>query len=257
MRRSFIVINIFLGLITVHSQEERKMVFKGEELTYYVISDAEKLHTDQKSWLPNLKVRIFVLDESPSPQNISQNELENRQINQLSMDQYLHYYLKMPNMNESRAISKFLQTFVLENFNRDFFDRNHVNLFIRGENNYFDCESLTKINEFISRIIVSEDDDLLNCVSALVSTTDQMIKSSETSKKYEPVSLKYSQRRRKEYQNLKSLDQWKNRLYISITRGFLELLSSYEEAFDEETLVDFSNVNGFWSLDTGYMIGTT
>ncbi len=52
---------------------------------------------------------------------------------------------------------------------------------------------------------------------------------------------------------MKSLSQWSNAYFVSVKVGHQEISKKQRIAFDEETLVDFSDLKTTWNIDAGYM----
>jgi len=245
----FISLIIFFNLITkVYGQEKRTFTFKKNVVEYYFSSSMITSFTRY----PNHKAKIIVVNEQKNLLEFIAST-KNQQNRTRGKDQTLYYYLKLPTLEDQNEYINFLEAFLNENYNKDFFDRNTVNIDFQEHKIPFSCTSLDNLNLYIAKIVVTDNDNLLNCGKRYVSLKNNLNRKLKTTISYEPITIKESQQKRETYKMIKSLDQWKGTYFIAVTIGNHSIDSKNLTGFDEETLVDINEVNSIWHLTSGYM----
>lgn len=250
MFKKIIALIIFFQFgIQLFGQEKRLITFKNKEVIYYVTNNLQ----NNKLRLPNLKANIILLKENDSLSDyVSKIEIEQK-ITKYPSDFAIFYYLKAPSVKDEKTYVKFLKAFVKETFNTDFYNRNKLTLNIKSNDTFLNCDALEDLNAYISKIIVSEQSDLLKCNCEFVVLDDSSNVNLKTAVQYETTTIKESDLKRKKHKLYKSLDQWKNTFFFSITLEHHEISKNHKTDFDQETLIDFSSLNTMWNLNAGYM----
>ena len=120
----FISLIIFFNLITkVYGQEKRTFTFKKNVVEYYFSSSMITSFTRY----PNHKAKVIVVNEQKNLLEFIAST-KNQQNRTRGKDQTLYYYLKLPTLEDQNEYINFLEAFLNENYNKDFFDRNTVNI---------------------------------------------------------------------------------------------------------------------------------
>ena len=102
--------------------------------------------------------------------------------------------------------------------------------------------------------MVSEKSTLLNCGRSFISSKNNWKEKLETSIPYKSIRfIGEAEKLREDYKFLKPLSQWESTFFIAIKLGYQNISKKQKTAFDEETLVDFSDLKTAWNIDVGYM----
>jgi len=247
----FIIPLIFLINVTgiTYGQEKRKFNFKSEEIPYYLSLNFKYVY----SILPNLNAKIVIVNNQESLLSASKSiKIPENKISQ--KDYCLYYYLKLPNFKTEKEYLDFLKAFIEENFYKDAFNRNTITIDFKENTIPFSCKYLDDLNKFLAQVIVTENSNLLNCDRNFISLKNENNEKLETSTPYESIRFFGEAEKLKEnYKLLKSLSQWKNTYFIALKLGHQNISKKQRTVFDEETLVDFSELNTIWNVDAGYM----
>lgn len=243
-----LIIFIHVSGIT-YGQEKRVLNFNSEEVPYY-----RSLNFNYGvSILPNLSAKIVIVNNQESLLSASESiKIPKNKIAQ--KDYLLYYYLKLPKLESEKEYLDFLKAFIEENYNRDFFNRNTISIDFKKDTIPFSCESLDDLNTFLAQIIVPQKSNLLNCDRSFISLNNNRKEKLKTTITYESIRfISEAEKLREDYKFLKSLSQWENTYFLSIKLGRHEHSKKQRTAFDEETLVDFSNLKTIWNIEAGYM----
>jgi len=118
----------------------------------------------------------------------------------------------------------------------------------------FNCASLHYLNTFLSKLIVVENSELLECEKAFVISGKREQTNLKTSVRYESITIKDSEQKRKDFEMINQLKNWNKTFFLDISLGQNFIDSAYKTSFDEETLVDISDTNSIWQFNIGYMV---
>lgn len=201
---------------------------------------------------PNHKAKIIIVDpsndllETAIEQSIPDKKMARK-------DETLYYYLKLPILKSEGLYLDFLKEFVSMNYNMDFFDRNSLSLVFRNNEFPFSCSQLRELNSIFGSIVVPDGRNTELCQESYISTSELNTDKFKTSLKYESISLVESINKRKHHEMISELHNWKKNFFISISLGHHMIDDNYRASFDDETLVDITEVNSIWQLTTGYM----
>ena len=241
---------IFINVTGItYGQEKRVFNFSSEEVPYYLSLNFKYVY----SILPNLDAKIVIVNDQESLLSASKSiKIPKNKIQQ--KDYLLYYYLKLPKLKTEKEYLDFLKAFIEENYNRDFFNRNTISLDFKQNTIPFSCESLDDLNTFFAQIMVSEKSTLLNCGRSFISSKNNWKEKLETSIPYKSIRfIGEAEKLREDYKFLKPLSQWESTFFIAIKLGYQNISKKQKTAFDEETLVDFSDLKTAWNIDVGYM----
>ena len=241
---------IFINVTGItYGQEKRVFNFSSEEVPYYLSLNFKYGY----SILPNLNAKIVIVNDQESLLSASKSiKIPKNKI--VLKDYLLYYYLKLPKLKTEKEYLDFLKAFIEENYNRDFFNRNTISLDFKQNTIPFSCESLDDLNTFLAQIMVSEKSTLLNCGRSFISSKNNWKEKLETSIPYKSIRfIGEAEKLREDYKFLKSLSQWESTFFIAIKLGYQNISKKQRTAFDEETLVDFSDLKTAWNIDVGYM----
>lgn len=241
---------IFINVTGItYGQEKRVFNFSSEEVPYYLSLNFKYVY----SILPNLDAKIVIVNDQESLLSASKSIKIPKNKIQLK-DYLLYYYLKLPKLKTEKEYLDFLKAFIEENYNRDFFNRNTISLDFKQNTIPFSCESLDDLNTFFAQIMVSEKSTLLNCGRSFISSKNNWKEKLETSIPYKSIRfIGEAEKLREDYKFLKPLSQWESTFFIAIKLGYQNISKKQKTAFDEETLVDFSDLKTAWNIDVGYM----
>lgn len=246
----FITASIMFIHITglIYGQEKRVVNFDSEEVPYYLSVNFKYGF----SILPNLNAKIIIVQNQENLLSVSESIKIPK--NKLAQKDYLLYYhLKLPKLNSEKEYLDFLRTFIQENYYQDAFNRNTISIEFKENTIPFSCQALEELNTFLAQVIVPENSSLLNCGKSYVSKNIGREKL-KTSLPYESIRfISEAEKLKEDYKLLKSLSQWSNAYFVSVKVGHQEISKKQRIAFDEETLVDFSDLKTTWNIDAGYM----
>lgn len=232
----------------VYAQEKRTFKFDKNEVVYYFFS----YMTPGFTKFPNHQAKFIIITEENSLEEVfKSNQILNDVL--AKKDETVYYYLKLPELNGEKQYSKFLKDFVLDSYNMDFFNRNMVSIDFRNGFVPFGCDILDELSMYFSKIIVSENQNLLSCGKKFIVSGDDTNSDLKTSVRYEPITIKQSQQRREQNKMIRQLQNWEHNYFISLSSGHHVLDDSYRTSFDEETLVDINDVSSMWHITSGYM----
>ena len=233
----------------IHSQEKRIFNFNSEEVPYYLSLNFKY----GLSILPNLNAKIVIVNDQESLLSVSESiKIPKKKI--YEKDYLLYYYLKLPKLKSEKEYLNFLKAFIEENYNRDVFNRNTISIDFKQNTIPFSCESLEELNTFLAQVIVSEKSNLLKCGRSYILSNNNLKEKLKTSISYESIRfIGEAEKIKEDYKLLKSLSQWSNTYFVSAKVGHQEISKNQRTTFDEETLVDFSDLKTVWNIDAGYM----
>ena len=233
----------------IHSQEKRIFNFNSEEVPYYLSLNFKY----GLSILPNLNAKIVIVNDQESLLSVSESiKIPEKKI--YEKDYLLYYYLKLPKLKSEKEYLNFLKAFIEENYNRDVFNRNTISIDFKQNTIPFSCESLEELNTFLAQVIVSEKSNLLKCGRSFILSNNNLKEKLKTSISYESIRfIGEAEKIKEDYKLLKSLSQWSNTYFVSAKVGHQEISKKQRTTFDEETLVDFSDLKTVWNIDAGYM----
>ena len=241
---------VFINVTGItYGQEKRVLNYNSEEVPYYLSLNFKYGY----SILPNLNAKIVIVKNQENLLSTSKSiKIPENKIAQ--KDYLLYYYLKLPELNSEKEYLDFLKAFIEENYNREFFNRNTISIDFKQNTIPFSCESLDDLNTFLAQVMVPEKNTLLNCDRSFISTKNNWKQKLETSIPYESIRfIGEAEKLREDYKFLKSLSQWENTYFIAIKLGHQNISKKQRKAFDEETLVDLSDLKTIWNIDVGYM----
>ena len=241
---------VFINVTGItYGQEKRVFYFSSEEVPYYLSVNFKYGF----SILPNLNAKIIIVNNQENL--LSASESIKIPKNKLAQKDYLlYYYLKLPKLKNEKQYLDFLKKFIEVNYKKDFFNRNTISLDFEQNTSPFSCESLDELNKFLAQVIVSQKSNLLNCDRSFISLKNNSNQKLETSTPYESIRfIGEAERLREDYKLLKSLSQWQNTFFVTLKLGHQNISKKQRTAFDEETLVDFSDIKTAWNIDVGYM----
>ena len=249
MNKTFSLAILFsLVVITSYGQEKRNYTFNKQIIEYYMFSNM----TPSLTKFPNHKAKFIVVNTNSDLYEYSKsNKIEDAK--EGIEDKTLYYYLKLPKLSGEKRYLEFFEKFIKENYRKDFFDRNTVSLKFSNGKVPFNCESLDYLNTFLSKVILEENSELLQCNKAFAMSSKGEKPNLKTSIKYEPISYKASEQKRKYFENLSQLKNWHKTFFLDISLGQNFIDSAYKTSFDEETLVDISETKSIWQFNIGYM----
>ena len=247
----FIIASIMFIHVTgiTYGQEKRVINFNSKEVPYYLSVNFKYGF----SILPNLNAKIIIVHNQENL--LSASESIKLPKNKLAQKDYvLYYHLKLPKLKSEKEYLDFLKAFIRENYNRDVFNRNTISINFKQNTIPFSCESLEELNTFLAQVIVSEKSNLLKCGRSFILSNNNLKEKLKTSISYESIRFTGEAEKIKEdYKLLKSLSQWSNTYFVSAKVGHQEISKKQRTTFDEETLVDFSDLKTVWNIDAGYM----
>ncbi len=247
----FITASIIFIHITgfIYGQEKRVVNFNSEEVPYYLSVNFKHGF----SILPNLNAKIIIVQNQENLLSVSESTKVPK--NKLAQKDYLLYYhLKLPKLNSEKEYLDFLRIFIQENYYQDAFNRNTISIDFKENTIPFSCESLEELNTFLAQVIVPENSSLFNCGKSYVLTKNIGREKLKTSLPYESIRfISEAEKLKEDYKLLKSLSQWSNNYFVSLKVGHQEISKKQRTTFDEETLVDFSDLKTVWNIDAGYM----
>lgn len=250
MKKTIILLVLFFGIvIKIYCQEKRTFTFRNVETAYYVSTNFKK----HEFILPNLKANIILVDDNENLLKVFEDDSIHKTKTTLLKDQVISYYVAPSILKDEKTYKKFLMAFIKESFNKDFYNRNEVTLTLKTRDSFFSCESLDDINMVVAKIIVPEKNNLLNCKKPFIVKEENSQQNLKTTLKYETITIKESEQKRKDYKLLKTSDQWKGTYFISVKLGHQEISKNHRTEFDKETLINFNELNSIWSIDAGYM----
>ncbi|MHB0753860.1 hypothetical protein [Polaribacter sp. M15] len=116
------------------------------------------------------------------------------------------------------------------------------------------CASLSRLNLTFAKILVSKSSRLLDYKSRFIITdnTDKN-ESLVTSEKYDISDHESARQQREYYKMINGLASWRKTFFLTVSFGQNFIDGNYKTDFDEETLVDISDINSLWNFDFGYM----
>ena len=248
----FITASIIFIHITgfIYGQEKRVFNFSSEEVPYY---RSANFKLSGFSVLPNLNAKIIIVNNQ---ENLlfDSDSIKNAKNKIVKKDYLLSYYLKLPKLDSETEYLDFLRSFIEENYYQDAFNRNTISIAFEQNTIPFSCESLDDLNTFIAKVLVPENSSLLNCDKSYVSTKNIWKEKLKTSMPYDSIIfISEAEKLREDYKLLKSLSKWENTFFVALKLGHYEISKKQRTAFDEETLVDFSDLKTTWNIDAGYM----
>lgn len=240
---------ISLTVITsINGQEKRIFTFNKQIIEYYMFSNMTPSFTK----FPNHKAKFIIVNTDSDLYEYSKsNKIEN--VKEARKDKTLYYYLKLPKLTDEKKYLKFFEKFIEENYRKDFFDRNTVSLKFSNGKTPFNCESLDYLNTFLSQVIVLENSELLKCEKSFLISNKGEQSNLKTSVRYESISIRKSEQKRKDFEMIDQLKNWKKTFFLDISLGQNFIDGAYKTSFDEETLVDISETNSLWQFNVGYM----
>lgn len=239
--KKYVLLVLSFSVVVGLAQEKRNFEYNGIEVPYYKIANV-KNHR-----MPNHNAQIVLLnDDQINIESIKSLHQKYKQAETIS------YFLKVPLTSSSRKTVEFLKEFIAYNYPLDFFDRNTVKL-IANEDLQLECDDLNQLNTSIAAIQVRKENQLLKCDQPFISDEPLIFKGLSTSKRYKETTLDERLFLKDAYDLNQSLKKWRRTFYITATYGHNSLLNGVKTNFDEETLVDFSDVNNAWSFKMGYM----
>ena len=250
MNKTFLLtISFSLVVITsTNGQEKRNYTFNKQSIEYYVFSNMTPGFTK----FPNHKAKFIIVDSNSNLYEYSKsNKIDN--VKEASRDETLYYYLKLPELRNEKEYLNFFEKFIEENYRNDFFDRNTVSLKFSNGKIPFNCESLDYLNTYLSKLIVKENSELLGCEKTFVISGKRGKTNFKTSIKYESITIKESEEKRKDFEIISQLKNWNKTFFITISLGQNFIDSAYKTSFDEETRVDISETYSIWQFNFGYM----
>ena len=240
---------ISLTVITsINGQEKRNFTFKNQVIEYYFFSNMTPGYTK----FPNHQAKLIIVSDDADLIECSKADKID-DIMEARKEEKLYYYFKLPKLKNEKQYLSFFEKFIEENYRKDFFDRNTVSLKLSNGKTPFNCESLDYLNTYLSKLIVIENSELLECEKAFVAFTSNDKTELKTSIKYESITVKESVQKRKEYEVISQLKNWKKTFFFSVSFGQNFIDNSFKTNFDEETTVDISEKNTIWHFDFGYM----
>ena len=241
----------FINVIGIaYGQEKRVFNFSSEEVPYY---HSANFNLSGFSVLPNLNAKIIIVNNQ---ENLlfDSDSIKNAKNKIVKKDYLLSYYLKLPKLDSETEYLDFLRSFIEENYYQDAFNRNTISIAFEQNTIPFSCESLDDLNTFIAKVLVPENSSLLNCDKSYVSTKNIWKEKLKTSMPYDSIIfISEAEKLREDYKLLKSLSKWENTFFVALKLGHYEISKKQRTAFDEETLVDFSNLKTAWNIDVGNM----
>jgi len=247
----FIIASIMFIHVTgiTYGQEKRVINFNSKEVPYYLSVNFKYGF----SILPNLNAKIIIVHNQENL--LSASESIKLPKNKLAQKDYvLYYHLKLPKLKSEKEYLDFLKAFIRENYNRDVFNRNTISINFKQNTIPFSCESLEELNTFLAQVIVSEKSNLLKCGRSFILSNNNLKEKLKTSISYESIRfIGEAEKIKEDYKLLKSLSQWSNTYFVSAKVGHQEISKKQRTTFDEETLVDFSDLKTVWNIDAGYM----
>lgn len=247
----FIIASIMFIHVTgiTYGQEKRVINFNSKEVPYYLSVNFKYGF----SILPNLNAKIIIVHNQENL--LSASESIKLPKNKLAQKDYvLYYHLKLPKLKSEKEYLNFLKAFIEENYNRDVFNRNTISIDFKQNTIPFSCESLEELNTFLAQVIVSEKSNLLKCGRSFILSNNNLKEKLKTSISYESIRfIGEAEKIKEDYKLLKSLSQWSNTYFVSAKVGHQEISKKQRTTFDEETLVDFSDLKTVWNIDAGYM----
>ncbi|AWM12583.1 hypothetical protein DI487_00975 [Flavobacterium sediminis] len=256
MRKKHLNYFINLLLLTIiaktYGQEKRVLPLENTPIEMYVFSN-----TPQP--MSNISAHFIILPEDVSLENGSQTDLIKNEKIEFATDYSFYYYLKIPqNILHSHEVIRFLETIVKETFDRDFFNRNKVHLYLKNTNILFNCSDLDSLNTYFASIWVSKTNPVYNChkdfIADIASTNLRAKKrNSTTSVSYETVTTNKAQEVQENNEFLNSLSKLSRKVQFSFAIGYNTINKNYQTEFDQETLIDFSELNTIWTINAGYM----
>ena len=247
----FIIASIMFIHVTgiTYGKEKRVINFNSKEVPYYLSVNFKYGF----SILPNLNAKIIIVHNQENL--LSASESIKLPKNKLAQKDYvLYYHLKLPKLKSEKEYLDFLKAFIRENYNRDVFNRNTISINFKQNTIPFSCESLEELNTFSAQVIVSEKSNLLKCGRSFILSNNNLKEKLKTSISYESIRfIGEAEKIKEDYKLLKSLSQWSNTYFVSAKVGHQEISKKQRTTFDEETLVDFSDLKTVWNIDAGYM----
>lgn len=232
-----------------NAQEKRSFRFNNNIIEYTCFTNMSY----GLQAFPNHNANIILIkDDTDVNKYIELVNIKNQ--SEVRKDYTFYYYVKLPRLKNINNYIKFFEKFVLTNYRQDFFDRNKVLLNLNEEIIPLNCASLSRLNLTFAKISVSKSSSLLDCKSRFI-VTDDSAKNERllTSKKYDIIDHQQARQEREYYKMINELSSWRKTFFLTVSFGQNFIDGNYKTDFDEETLVDISNINSLWNFDFGYM----
>lgn len=240
---------LILNLTYSNAQEARSFTFNNDLIEYVYFTNMSSALQD----FPNHNAKIILVKEdSDIRKHIEFVNIKNQ--SEARKDNTFYYHVKLPKLKNINHYIKFFETFVKTNYRQDFFDRNKVSLSLNDEVIPFDCASLSRLHSTFAKILVSKSSSLLDCkIRFVVTDNTEKNESFVTSEKYDISNHQNASQKRAYYKMLNELVSWRKTFFLTVSFGQNFIDGNYKTDFDEETLVDISNINSLWNFDFGYM----
>ena len=249
----YILVLFFVTYNNTYSQESRLFEYnqtKIEYLTY--VNTPNKLNL-------NLNANIIIVNDNTDLKYFFEKDSLKHSVIEMSTDFGVYYYLKLPKENSEDSKINFLKAFISQNQSLDYFDRNRTHLYIKPDDINFSCENLKKLNEIFASLWISNNNQMSICNEYFICNIEKNEKlkvkkrNLKTTLKYEQINLDEVLKDKEKKDLNSSLKNWANNYFVNISVGNQRINNNYKTSFDKETLIDFSELNTNWSLQSGFM----
>lgn len=240
-----------MGNTLMYGQEKRILTLENTTTEIYVYSNIS-------APISNISAHFIILPDSISVENGFQKDNVKNEKVEFATDYSLFYYLKIPqNIQNEKEISLFLENIVQETFTYDFFNRNKVHLYLKDQNITLNCNHLDQLHQYFSSIWISKSNPVFECNKSFIGDMDNKNlrakkRNSKTAVSYESVTTNKAQEVKENKEFINSLDKLDKKVQLTFSVGHNTILKKYRAEFDQETLIDFSQINTIWNINTCY-----
>jgi len=243
----------FLLNAVANAQAIHKFKFKNVEYEYLSYSN------DNGSKIPGYNIDVIIGGDTENINEIFEKDTLKNAKSIHHLDKTFFYYLKANKFCDDQNIYEFLKAFIHYNHEIDFFDRNRVFLHWRNSEYVLSCETIAGLNPIIAAIVVAPDNKMLTCPSPMILSSAMAItrirkRNTKTSFTYGIATWSEMAKKTeiKEFNEKSKI--WSRELFINFSVGYKGISKSNQAVFDEETLIDFTNINTYWNFTTGYYL---
>lgn len=248
-----IFILLFLIFGNSYGQESRLFEYNQTQVEYITYFNTLNKVT------PNLNANIILVDDTTDLKESFEEDSIKNSIVEMSSDFGVYYYIKIPKENLENNYINFLKAFVFKSHSLDYFDRNKTHLYLKSNDISFSCDSLKKVNEVFATLWISDNSPMMICdnyfICDIAKNENLKVKKRnlKTTVNYNRLNLTEITKKKEKKDLKKELKEWKHNFFIALKIGNQQISNKFKTSFDQETLIDFSELNTFWSIQFGYM----